>query len=147
MSWLKKDKVVVPVDFSVFSYSAINIARNFVDDNSNIHVIHVIREINPRLLSSGLGKEYKEHVDKRHEITKKELKENIVSEYPGINIHVEEGEPGEGITDFASKVHADLIVIPSYGRKGIKEHMLGSVAERVLRLAPCSVLVIKPHVE
>lgn len=147
MAWLKKDKVVVPVDFSVFSHSAINIATNFVDHNSNIHVIHVIREINPRLLSSGLGKEYKEQVDKRHEITENELKSNIVTEYPGININIEEGEPGEGITDFASKINAELIVIPSYGRKGIKEHMLGSVAERVLRLAPCSVLVIKPHVE
>lgn len=144
MSWLKKEKVVVPIDFSVFSFSAINIAQNFVDHNRNIHVIHVIREINPRLLDGGISKEY---IDKRQDITESELKSSVVNEFPGINIRVEEGEPGEGIAEFAAKINAELIVIPSSGRKGIKEHMLGSVAERVLRLASCSVLVIKPQGE
>lgn len=145
MSWLKKDNVVVPVDFSEFSYSAINIAAEFVDSNSNIHIIHVVREMNPRSLSRGLGKKYKEYIDERQKITQDELKADVTDKFPGINIHVKEGEPGEGIANFASRINADLIVIPSHGRKGVKEHMLGSVAERVLRLAPCSVLVIKPH--
>lgn len=145
MSWLKKNNVVVPVDFSEFSYSAINIAADFVDSNSNIHVIHVVREMNPRSLSRGLGEKYKEYIDERQKITQDEIKSNVTDNFPGINIHVKEGEPGEGIANFASRINADLVVIPSYGRKGVKDHMLGSVAERVLRLAPCSVLVIKPH--
>ena len=147
MSWLKKNNVVVPVDFSEFSYSAINIAADFVDSNSNIHIIHVVRETNPRSLSRGLGRKYKEYIDERQKIAQDELKSNIPNDFPGINIHVKEGEPGAGIANFASRINADLIVIPSYGRKGFKKHMLGSVAERVLRLAPCSVLVIKPHGE
>ncbi|MEF8823683.1 MAG: universal stress protein [Desulfohalobiaceae bacterium] len=147
MTWLKKDNVVVPVDFSEFSYSAINIATKFVDTNSNIHIIHVVRETNPRTLSKGLGEKYKEYIDERQKVTESEIKSEIATEFPGINIHVKEGEPGEGIANFASKVNAELIIIPSYGRKGFKEHMLGSVAERVIRLAPCSVLVIKPHGE
>lgn len=145
MSWLKKNNVIVPVDFSEFSYSAINVAAEFVDSNSNIHIIHVVRESNPRSLSRGVGKKYKEYIEERHKIVQDELKSNINHNFPEINIHVKEGDPGEGIANFASKINADLIVIPSYGRKGFKEHMLGSVAERVLRLAPCSVLVIKPH--
>ena len=144
MSWLNKEKVVVPVDFSEFSLSAVGIARDFVEHNRNLHVIHVVREINPRLMSGGMGKEY---VDERFNIAQRELESSITNEYPGINVQVKEGEPGEEIADFAASIDADLIVLTSHGRRGIRKYMLGCVAERVLRLATCSVLVVKPHLE
>jgi len=50
------------------------------------------------------------------------------------------------ICDFSTKLNADLIVIGRHGDKGMFEHMmLGSTAERVVRHAPCSVLVVMPH--
>ena len=116
-----------------------------MDSNNKIHIIHIVREINPRSLSRSLGKKYKEYLEEHYKITRDELKWSITDNFPGINVHVKEGEPGEGIANFASRINADFIVIPSYGRKGVKYHMLGSVAERVLRLFPCSVLVIKSH--
>jgi nucleotide-binding universal stress UspA family protein len=53
-----------------------------------------------------------------------------------------DGPPAVTIVEFARKISADLIVIGSHGRKGLSRMMLGSVAESVMRDAPCPVLVV-----
>jgi nucleotide-binding universal stress UspA family protein len=53
------------------------------------------------------------------------------------------GTPGLEIADYARAQAADLIVIPSHGYQGVKRLFLGSVAERVLRHAPCNVYVVR----
>ena len=60
-----------------------------------------------------------------------------------MHVDVEFGDPGNQIVDFAERISAELIVIPSHGRTGIERLLLGSVAERVARLAPCPVLVLR----
>ncbi|NDC37297.1 MAG: universal stress protein [Proteobacteria bacterium] len=50
--------------------------------------------------------------------------------------------PADGILAIAKDIDADLIVIASHGRSGVRRVLLGSVAERVLRHAPCPVLVV-----
>jgi nucleotide-binding universal stress UspA family protein len=54
------------------------------------------------------------------------------------------GVPYEGIVSAAAEDHADLIVIGTRGRGGIGRTLLGSVADRVIRLAPCPVLSVRP---
>lgn len=54
------------------------------------------------------------------------------------------GPPYREIIRIASRMHVDLIVISTHGMTGMLHLMLGSVAERVVRMAPCPVLVIKP---
>ncbi len=44
---------------------------------------------------------------------------------------------------FAEQLHAELIVMPSHGRTGLSRLFIGSVAERVVRLAHCPVLILK----
>jgi nucleotide-binding universal stress UspA family protein len=56
---------------------------------------------------------------------------------------VEQGDPRDVIVSQAGEWHADLIVLGSHGRKGIKRWVLGSVAEVVVRHAPCSVEVVR----
>jgi nucleotide-binding universal stress UspA family protein len=51
----------------------------------------------------------------------------------------------EAILDVAKLLPADLIVLGTHGRTGLKHAVLGSVAERVVRLAPCPVLTVKAH--
>lgn len=58
-------------------------------------------------------------------------------------ILVDEGTPYERITALAGERGADLIVVGSHGRTGLKKLLMGSVTERVIGLAPCSVLVVK----
>ena len=52
------------------------------------------------------------------------------------------GPPAQQIVETARKRGADLIVMGTHGRTGIQHLLIGSVAERVVRLAPCPVLVV-----
>jgi len=54
-----------------------------------------------------------------------------------------EGIPFQTIIDTAQDQHADLIVMGTHGRTGLTHIFMGSVAEKVVRLAPCSVLVTR----
>lgn len=57
---------------------------------------------------------------------------------------VRSGIPHDEIVAFAREEQADLIVMTTHGRKGISHLLLGSVTERVIRTAPCPVLVVTP---
>jgi universal stress protein E len=56
-----------------------------------------------------------------------------------------DGRPAPTIAEIASKVGAELIVMGTHGRTGLTHILLGSVAEEVTRVAPCSVLTIRPE--
>lgn len=53
------------------------------------------------------------------------------------------GAPAEAIVQWAREHPCDLIVVATHGRSGLKRMVLGSVAEKVVRTAPCSVLVAR----
>jgi nucleotide-binding universal stress UspA family protein len=57
---------------------------------------------------------------------------------------LQSGPPWREIIAAAEKEHADLIVIGTHGRRGLSRMIMGSVAERVVRSAPCPVLTIRP---
>jgi nucleotide-binding universal stress UspA family protein len=55
------------------------------------------------------------------------------------------GVPYEQIVAAAEEEKADMLVLGTHGRSGLNRLLLGSVAERVVRLAPCPVLTVRPH--
>ena len=63
----------------------------------------------------------------------------------GVNLEtlVLEGKPAAEIVRFATEKSIDLIVIGTQGKRGLERLLLGSVAEQVIRMAPCKVLVVK----
>lgn len=63
---------------------------------------------------------------------------------PSIHRAVRVGDPIEGILQYVKTHGIDLIVMGSHGRTGFSHLFLGSVAEMVVRRAPCPVLVIRP---
>jgi nucleotide-binding universal stress UspA family protein len=64
---------------------------------------------------------------------------------PGIETEavVTSGRPWQGITDYAASNNTDLIIISTHGYTGLKHVLLGSVAEKIVRHAPCPVLVVR----
>jgi nucleotide-binding universal stress UspA family protein len=64
---------------------------------------------------------------------------------PGIPVNhvLLEGDPAGEIVHYATDAGIDLIVMGTHGRTGVERLLMGSVAEKVLRDAPCSVLVVK----
>ncbi len=60
-----------------------------------------------------------------------------------VETHLTEGANAHAIVETAKKVNADLIVMGTRGLSGLKHVMLGSVAERTIRISPCPVLTVK----
>lgn len=141
MSWIPKERVVVPVDFSDRSIAAVEAALTLVADATHLHIIHVL----PPMLDYEAGLVWTNlHDEARVEQAQKTLRERLPDDrYQGYHLSVVVGDPGHEIADFAADVQADLIVLPSHGRTGLSRMLIGSVAERVVRLAHCPVLVLK----
>ena len=141
MSWLPKNCVVVPVDFSDQSIAALDEARQLVASPTRLHVIHVL----PVLSSLEPGMIWDTIDDgTRRDHVEQALRERLSdAKWEGVELAVRIGDPASEIVDFASGVGADIIVLPSHGRTGLTHLLIGSVAERVIRLAKCPVLVLK----
>lgn len=59
--------------------------------------------------------------------------------------HVRVGAPADEIAQLAIDLDAELVVVGTHGRRGLRRMLLGSVAEAVIRLAPCPVYVVRPR--
>ena len=74
----------------------------------------------------------------------------IASQLEGCQVEVavlRHASPGEALAEHAAEIGADLVIVGSHGRTGLRRILLGSVAERVVRLAKCAVLVVRPEGE
>ena len=139
--WLPKDKVVVPIDFSELSLGAVDTALALVGNATHLWLVHVIPPpidyevgvIPASMDFEGAANRYRLTIAERF----------AAAPYKGHNTEIRIGDPGHEIVDVAETIKADLIVMPSHGRSGITRLLIGSVAERVVRLAHCPVLVLK----
>jgi nucleotide-binding universal stress UspA family protein len=141
MNWFAKKKVLVPVDFSDKSFAAVDSALDLVKSASDITVVYILPDLSP--MEPG---EIWHTVDpeSRMQHAVKALRERLADEkYKGIHFDVAIGDPGHEITKIAEREKTELIVLPSHGRTGLKRMLIGSVAERVVRLAHCPVLVLR----
>jgi nucleotide-binding universal stress UspA family protein len=141
MSWLVDKPVVVPFDFSEHSELALKRALSLVEKPEQLHVLHVL----PFLIPTEPGVVWAT-IDDAHRIqhaleTLKEAVDKL--SVTGAELEVRLGDPGQVACDRAEELGAELIVVGSHGRTGLTRMLLGSVAERVVRLAHCQVLVVK----
>ncbi|WP_036476720.1 universal stress protein [Myxosarcina sp. GI1] len=140
MSVIKKS-VLIPIDFSELSYQAIATAKEYVEDIAYLNLIHVLTPLHPAdpaAMWNTLNDDERKH--KVSDFLQTKLEE---MGYSGAKISVAIGDPSTEIVDYAAEIGADLIIMPSHGRKGVSRFLLGSVAERVVRLSPCPVLILK----
>lgn len=138
--WPKK-KVVVPVDFSDESIEAIDQALAIVDSPSHVHVVHVRTDVPFDEYGAPLLQVDREA---QTEHAQQAMSERLTApKYAAVTRQVLFGDPGHEIADYAQTIGAELIVLPSHGRRGLTRLLMGSVAERVVRLAHCPVLVLR----
>ena len=141
MSWWPKRNVVVPIDFSEDSFAALDAALEMADDPAHVTVIHALEELPVVELGEGW---HTINDESRERNVKRTLRERLADKkYENLRIAVVFDDPAHGIAEFAEREKADLIVMPSHGRTGLKRLLIGSVAERVVRLAHCPVLVLR----
>ena len=142
MAWSTREPVLVPFDFSSHSRVAVDKALEIAESPSQVHVLHVLPTFIP-LAPEGFPVEA---IDDRVrlEYTQQSLDEEFADgKYAGIVREVLIGDPGTVCAERAEALGAGLIVLPSHGRSGLSRILLGSVAERVIRLAKSPVLVLK----
>jgi nucleotide-binding universal stress UspA family protein len=108
-------------------------ARTF---GASVHGVHVLA---PRT-AAGSGRSTRRQVVP----TLRSLEELYASDFDGVPLTFEvgTGRPWEGIVGAASREHAGLVVMATRGHERPAEGLMGSNAERVLRNAPCPVLVV-----
>lgn len=138
---LKHGTVVVPIDFSPESVAVIGPGFDRVNKPSGLHVVHVLASLDP-----GAGSLFEETVmgQPREEVARQRIEELIRDAgATGARAIVLKGDPGLEIANYAKQLNAELIVVPSHGYHGIKRLLLGSTAERIIRHAHCSVLVLR----
>jgi nucleotide-binding universal stress UspA family protein len=141
MTWPLRKCVIVPVDLADADWPALNVALELVDDPQHVHVLYVL----PVIVDLELGMAWSgSSDDERREFASASLNKRLEDvRYRSVCRKVLLGDAGNEVCGQAEKMHADLIVLPSHGRTGMKRLLLGSVAERVVRLAHCPVLVLK----
>lgn len=140
MSFVPRKCVVVPVDFSPASDIAIQTALSVVESAEHIRVIHVVTV--PDYIPYG---EFVWVVEANdwEEKAALHLAQYIKNhpEFQSVVFATLKGDPATEIVKYANTHHADLIVMPCHGRRGIKRMLLGSVTQEVLNHVQCDVLV------
>ena len=111
---------------------------------AELHLLHVVEAV-PRDTEAGAPTfpTTTEMLEKARGLLDKNVGD-AATRFPGKIVgHIAAGTPWREIVQFASNVHADLVVVGTHDRKGLKRLVLGSVAEQVVRAARCAVLVAR----
>jgi universal stress protein A len=111
--------------------------------NADVVFVHVVE---PRPITTDMSVAYLPIETDLEKAAEDDLNELLSEEKDkGINARkvVVVGQPAETIIEQAEIHDVDLIIIGSHGRAGLTRLLMGSVAEAVLRKAPCPVLIIK----
>jgi nucleotide-binding universal stress UspA family protein len=141
--------ILVPTDFSRPSEAALTygraLARAF---GATLHVVHVVDNVSALIYGAeAYSLSIPELQQEVEEAARKQLAEfsidNDPSPVPTWQRLVTSSTPAAAIADYAGREHIDLIVMGTNGRGGVAHMLLGSVAERVVRTAPCPVLTVR----
>ncbi|MEZ4375143.1 MAG: universal stress protein [Polyangiaceae bacterium] len=146
--------VVVGADYSKLGDLALERAFQLVQDrpDAEIHVVNVAHGYGPMVsVELGEGTEtfsldeaaaaLKKHVEARIDAWEAD---HGMLELSHLVTHLRVGSPAHEIAQLATDLEAEEVVVGTHGRRGVSRLLLGSVAEGVVRLAPCSVSVVRP---
>ena len=143
MKTLKVRNIIVPIDFSKMSVEAIQIARQLARRfGASIHLAHV-RQSN--YTADFVAPPFMTYEQEGEQAALKELKK-VASEcdVSSATCDVLSGAPPfDEICRLAHTIPADLVVMPTHGRTGLKHVFLGSTAERIVQHSSCPVLVTR----
>jgi universal stress protein A len=140
--------ILAPTDFSPHSAMAVQGACQLAERlGAQLFLLHVLTEIVPAgpdpLLTPILPAEYYTDAEAAARDSLDQFIDPSWARPTKIIREVRWGSPVETIVAYAQEQKVDLIVIASHGRTGLKHVLLGSVAERIVREAPCPVLTIR----
>jgi nucleotide-binding universal stress UspA family protein len=152
---IKLKSILLPTDFSECATDAARYAFALAEQfEAHLHLLHVIHDISTQVPDFGMGlafPAYVENIPERIQKQEEAAIHNLSALTPdgwskeyGVTIAVKHGQPFVEIIRYAREHDVDLIVIGTHGRTALSHALMGSVAERVVRKAPCPTLTVRP---
>ena len=144
---LQIKRILAPIDFSGHAEQSLAYAREIAFPyRALVDLLHVIEEPTfPAMYGAVMNELYGKIPNVRQDAVKAMQALLARSEGPDVEtgLHVVKGRAGAEILRFVQQHDVDLVVMPTHGLTGLEHLLMGSVAEKVVRQAPCPVLVVK----
>lgn len=134
-------KILCPTDFSDSARAAFELACALVRDyQANLVVMHVV-PLPPAYAVDGIAIPIP--AEEPYELRARLVQLHPVASGVEVEYHVLSGDAGDQIVNAARNANADMIVMGTHGKSGLARLLVGSVAESVMRHAPCPVLTVR----
>jgi nucleotide-binding universal stress UspA family protein len=140
--------ILVATDFGEASDAALEygraLARQF---SATLHVMHVADDLFTRVAGEGYVSVLPELQKDLENAARQRLDDLLIDNdpkpLPVVKVVTTSNAPATAIAQYAADSHVDLIIVGTHGRSGVAHLLMGSVAERVVRTAPCPVLTVR----
>ncbi|MDJ0992869.1 MAG: universal stress protein [Dinoroseobacter sp.] len=134
------DRILIPVDLDHEELvpPKLDLARRLLAPQGRITMMAVLESV------PGYVSEFVMDKPENHLTSKVSKALQKLADGDDVDVHVCTGKPGVEIAQYAEDANMQLIIVGSH-RPGMRDYFLGSTAARVVRRAPCSVLVARPQ--
>ncbi|MFW6084185.1 MAG: universal stress protein [Gemmatimonadota bacterium] len=140
------DRVIVPVDFSVSASAVIETARELASAlDVPLELLHAVEPIPYAQMSYPIAIDHDDF--RTHAQQRLQSYADDVEHAPGVTARTVIGMADQVIIEAVERSAAPLVVMSSHGHSGLARVLLGSTAERLLRHAPCPVMIVKDRDE
>jgi nucleotide-binding universal stress UspA family protein len=137
---LRFRNILCPIAFDRNSLSALRLAIELArESKATLHLLHAIGVPRAPEVALPFGR-----LETAARMGLEKLARQKVGDKVRYQVRIVLGDPASEVLQTAGRTRADLIVMATHGRKGVRRLVLGSVAERVVREAPCPVLTVRP---
>jgi nucleotide-binding universal stress UspA family protein len=145
-------KILVPTDFGEAADAALSYARALARRfGASLDLLHIADDVAARMFAGevyvGVPTQIQKDIEEsaRHQLDER-LNDNVDNDpnpLPTSPVVITSAAPAVTIVQYAKDANIDLIVMGTHGRGAVAHLLMGSVAERVVRTAPCPVLVVR----
>jgi nucleotide-binding universal stress UspA family protein len=142
------NRILVATDFGEASDAALNYGRDLARTyGATLHVVHVAENVFARYADDGSMAFLPQMQSDIENAARKRL-EGLVTDEDRTMLHAKPVvltalSTAEAIVEYAKTHNVDIIVMGTHGRRALAHLLMGSVAERVVRMAPCPVLTVR----
>jgi universal stress protein A len=146
---IRLQKILLPTDFSTYSATATKYACELATKfEAELHLLHTLEVHLSSTPGFGMGLAVPSYVNESRAAAEKSLAAVLDPKWLTGRTVIQalvEGSAKMEIVRYARTKEIDLIVLSTHGRTGLAHVLIGSVAENVVRTAPCPVLTVRPE--